>query len=96
MMLSAFGKRCVLASALEGGRLGPMSTLLEVQNAALHLTEKDRWQLAESLLGSLAPTSADDADDLLAEVEARDQEIESGRVTALDETAFWAGVRRKV
>lgn len=72
-----------------------MNTLLEVQNAALQLAEKDRWQLAESLLGSLPPGSASDAEELLHEAEARDQDIESGRVAASDEASFWAGVRRK-
>lgn len=72
-----------------------MSTLLEVQNAALQLTEKDRWQLAESLLGSLPPENACAAEELLHEAEGRDLELENGRVVALDEAAFWAGARRK-
>lgn len=72
-----------------------MSTLIEVQNAALQLAEKERWQLAESLLESLPPGSACAAEELLHEAETRDQDMESGRVVALDEASFWADIRRK-
>lgn len=72
-----------------------MSTLSEVQDAALHLPEAARWQLAECLLESLPPRDATEAEDILAEAETRDLEIESGEVAALNEDAFWAGIRRR-
>ena len=73
-----------------------MSTLQEIEAAALRLPGKDRLQLADKILGSLpAPPDAATAEEILAEAVRRDAEIESGRVRPLTEEAFWAGVRRR-
>jgi putative addiction module component (TIGR02574 family) len=73
-----------------------MSTLKEIEAAALRLPGKDRLQLAERILGSLpAPPGAATTEDILAEAVRRDAEIESGHVRPLTEEAFWAGVRRR-
>ena len=73
-----------------------MSTLQEIEAAALRLSEKDRLQLADKILGSLPPPpSAAEPDAILAEALRRDAELESGKVAPLTEQAFWAGVRRR-
>lgn len=73
-----------------------MNTLQEIEAAALRLSEKDRLQLADKILGSLpAPLSPAEPDDILAEAIRRDAELESGEVRPLTEKAFWAGVRRR-
>lgn len=73
-----------------------MSTLQEIEAAALRLSEKDRLQLADKILGSLPPPPrAAEPDEILAEAIRRDAELESGKVAPLSEQAFWAGVRRR-
>jgi putative addiction module component (TIGR02574 family) len=73
-----------------------MSTLQEIEAAALRLSEKDRLQLADKLLGSLPPPpQAAEPDEILAEALRRDAEWESGKAVPLTERAFWAGVRRR-
>ncbi len=72
-----------------------MSTLQEIEAAALQLSQKDRLYLADKILGSLLPPPlAAQPDEILAEAIRRDAEFESGQVTPLSEKAFWAGVRR--
>jgi hypothetical protein len=73
-----------------------MSTLEEIQAAALQLPDRDRLQLADKILGSLpAPIEGAEPDEILAEAIRRDAELESGAVRPLTEKAFWAGVRRR-
>lgn len=73
-----------------------MSTLQEIEAAALRLPEKDRLHLADKILGSLpAPLTPAGPDEILAEAIRRDTELESGEVRPLTEEAFWAGVRRR-
>jgi Putative addiction module component len=70
-----------------------MSTLQEIEAAALRLSQKDRLQLADKILGSLPPPPAPAGpDEILAEAIRRDAELESGNVRPLTEKAFWAGV----
>ncbi len=73
-----------------------MSTLQEIEAAVLRLSDKDRLQLADKLLGSLPPPpAAAGPDDILTEAVRRDAELESGNVQPLSETEFWNGVRRR-
>jgi putative addiction module component (TIGR02574 family) len=73
-----------------------MSTLQEIEAAALRLPEKDRLHLADKILGSLpAPQTPAEPEEILAEAIRRDAELESGKVQPLTEAAFWAGVRRR-
>ena len=72
-----------------------MTKLAEIEAAALRLPDKDRLHLTDRLLASLPPPPATcDTDDILAEADRRDAELESGQVKPLTEDAFWAGVRR--
>lgn len=73
-----------------------MSTLQEIEAAALRLSDKDRLHLADRILGSLpAPLAPAEPDEILAEAVRRDAELDSGAVQPLTEKAFWAGVRRR-
>ncbi|MES2694081.1 MAG: addiction module protein [Verrucomicrobiota bacterium] len=73
-----------------------MSTLQEIEAAVQRLSDKDRLQLADKLLGSLpAPPVAEAPEDILQEALRRDAELESGNVRPLSETEFWGGVRRR-
>jgi putative addiction module component (TIGR02574 family) len=73
-----------------------MSTLQEIEEAALRLPQKDRLHLADRILGSLpAPLAPADSEAILAEAIQRDADLESGKVRPLTEEAFWAGVRRR-
>jgi putative addiction module component (TIGR02574 family) len=72
-----------------------MSTLQEIETAVLRLSDKDRLQLADKLLGSLPrPSVPAEADEVLAEAIRRDAELENGKTAPLSETEFWNGVRR--
>lgn len=72
-----------------------MTKLAEIEAAALQLSEQDRLRLASTLLGSVPhPLSGSTPEEILAEANRRDAEIESGQVKPLSEDAFWAGVRR--
>ena len=73
-----------------------MSTLQEIEAAVLRLSDKDRLQLADKLLGSLPPPpAAGTPDEILNETVRRDAELENGNVRPLSETEFWAGTRRR-
>lgn len=73
-----------------------MSTLQEIEAAVLRLSDKDRLQLADKLLGSLPPPPATAGpDDIVNEAVRRDAELESGKVRSLSETEFWNGVRQR-
>jgi hypothetical protein len=70
-----------------------MSTLQEIEAAVLRLSDKDRLQLADKLLGSLPPPpTVGSPDEILNEAVRRDTELDS--VRPLSETEFWNGVRR--
>lgn len=72
-----------------------MSTLQEIEAAVLRLSDKDRLQLADKLLGSLPPPPiAGSPDEILNEAVHRDAELENGSVRLLSEAEFWSGVRR--
>jgi len=70
-----------------------MSAIGEIEKAVLALPVELRVLLAESLLSSLPPVSEawSEAEEL-AEVERREQEIESGKVQPLQEAEFWRRV----
>ncbi len=70
-----------------------MSAVEEIQKAALALPVEQRAWLAESLLSSLPPLSDQWSEaEELAEVERREQEVESGRVQPFSEAEFWKRV----
>lgn len=72
-----------------------MSTLQEIETAIRRLSDKERLALTESLLTSLPPPSlATEPEDILAEANRRDDELEAGRVQPLSEKEFWERVRR--
>jgi hypothetical protein len=53
-----------------------MSTLQEIEEAALRLPDKDRLHLADKILGSLpAPLSPIEPEEILAETIRRDAEL---------------------
>jgi hypothetical protein len=90
------GIRSRLASADLPASFPTMSTLQEIEAAALRLPDKDRLHLADKILGSLpAPLAPAEPEKILAEAIRRDAELESGKVLPLTEEAFWAGVRRR-
>ena len=90
------GFRSRLASADLPSSFPTMSTLQEIEAAALRLPDKDRLHLADKILGSLpAPLAPAEPEEILAEAIRRDAELESGEVLPLTEGAFWAGVRRR-
>ena len=63
-----------------------MSTLQEIESAVLRLSDKDRLQLADRILGSLPrPPVPAEADEILAEAVRRDAELESGKTIPLSE-----------
>ena len=72
-----------------------MSPLKELEVEVLRLPDKDRVRLADRLLGTLPAPDAQAPADILRESERRDAELESGKVRALTEPQFWAGVRRR-
>lgn len=73
-----------------------MSTLQEIEAAALRLSERDRLRLADYILGSLPPPpDAAASTEILVEAARRDAELESGQEHPLTESTFWAGVRRR-
>lgn len=65
--------------------------LAEIEQKALALTDRDRASLVVRLLDTLSPVGVDVSD---AEVDQRDQEIESGEVTAIPQPEFILGVQR--
>jgi len=72
-----------------------MSTVQEIEAAMLRLSDKDRLQLADKLLGSLPPPpTAGRPAEILDEAVRRDAELEHASVRPLSEAEFWHGVRR--
>ena len=59
--------------------------LVEIEQEALALTDHDRASLAAKLLGTLPPPGMDVADE---EVDEREKEMDSGRVTAISHQEF--------
>lgn len=70
-----------------------MSAIEEIEQRLLALPLKHRVFLAESLLASVPPMDAEMVhSDEMAEVDRREEEIETGRVHALTDEQFWAAV----
>jgi putative addiction module component (TIGR02574 family) len=65
--------------------------LAEIERQALALTESERALLAARLLDTLPPPDTDVTDE---EVERRERELESGRVTAISHEEFVRRVER--
>jgi hypothetical protein len=59
--------------------------LMEIEQEALALPDRDRASLAAKLLGTLPPPGTDVSDE---EVEQREREMESGEVTAISHQEF--------
>lgn len=59
--------------------------LAEIEQEALALSERDRASLAAKLLDTLPPAGTEVSDE---EVERREQELESGQVTAISHEEF--------
>lgn len=73
-----------------------MDALHEIEAAVLRLSDKERLQLTDKLLGSLPPPpAAGGPDEILNEAVRRDAELESGNARPLSEAEFWNGVRRR-
>ena len=64
----------------------------EIQREALTLSDHDRASLAAILLDTLPPPGMDISDE---EVERREEDLESGRVTAISHEEFVRGVRQE-
>jgi putative addiction module component (TIGR02574 family) len=71
--------------------LGGMK-LAEIEQEALALPERERASLAVKLLDTLPPPGTDVSDD---EVESRERELESGRVTAISHEEFVRRVQQE-
>ena len=73
-----------------------MTAVEEIKQRALNLSERERAQLAESLLSSLHPLTEEwtEAEEL-AEAERREREIETGQTQALHEGEFWGRVEAR-
>ena len=59
--------------------------LVEIEQAALALSERERATLATTLLETLPPLGTDVSDD---EVEQRERELEAGQVPAISHAEF--------
>jgi putative addiction module component len=59
--------------------------LMEIEQEALALPDRDRATLAAKLLDTLPPPGTDVSDE---EVEQREREMESGQVTAISHEEF--------
>jgi hypothetical protein len=59
--------------------------LMEIEQEALALPDRDRASLAAKLLDTLPPPGTDVTDE---EVEQREREMESGQVTAISHEEF--------
>jgi hypothetical protein len=59
--------------------------LMEIEQEALALPDRDRASLAAKLLDTLPPPGTDVSDE---EVEQREREMESGQVTAISHEEF--------
>jgi len=59
--------------------------LMEIEQEALALPDRDRASLAAKLLETLPPPGTDVSDE---EVEQREREMESGQVTAISHQEF--------
>lgn len=66
--------------------------LAEIEQEALALPDRDRASLAAKLLDTLPPPETCVSDD---EVERRDQELESGQVTAISHEEFVQRVQQQ-
>jgi putative addiction module component (TIGR02574 family) len=69
-----------------------MSSAASVADAALRLSPPDRAHVALLIMDSLPPDPWDE-NDILAEADRRDAEVESGRVKELTHEEFIAGLR---
>lgn len=69
-----------------------MSSASEIQSLAMKLPQRSRLKLAGELLRSVTPSIS--PADILEEAAKRDSEMESGKVTPLTESEFWAGISR--
>ena len=70
-----------------------MNTAAEIHDLALQLPQRSRLKLAGELLRSVAPLSS--PRDLFDEAVRRENEIDSGQVTLLDESEFWRGITNR-
>jgi putative addiction module component (TIGR02574 family) len=64
----------------------------EIQREALTLSDHDRASLAARLLDTLPPPGVDISDE---EVDRREGDLESGRVTPISHEEFVRGVRQE-
>jgi hypothetical protein len=71
-----------------------MTLLKELEIAALRLPEKDRVRLTDRLLRTLPAPDACEPNEILAEADSRNAELERGKVRPLTEAQFSSGVRR--
>lgn len=65
-----------------------MSPIKELEAAVLQLPDKDRLRLADRLLGTLPAPDACEADEIFAEADRRDAELENGKARPLTEAQF--------
>jgi hypothetical protein len=66
--------------------------LAEIEQQALALPDRDRASLAAKLLDTLPPTGTDVSDE---EVEEREREMGSGKVTAISHQEFVRRVQKQ-
>ena len=76
-----------------------MPTIAEVRSLAMKLPKKSRQRLGNELLDSTLdePPGGMSAEDILAEAERRDEEMESGKVKPIthEEMMRWMKSRRR-
>ena len=68
----------------------PAMKLVEIEQEALALSDRERASLAAKLLDTLPPPGTDVTD---LEIEQRERELESGKITAISHEEFVRGVQ---
>jgi putative addiction module component (TIGR02574 family) len=69
-------------------------SIAEIREEALRLSEEDRAELVALIVDSFEGADPNDTDaDSLAEARARSEELSSGKVVGISETAFFEAIR---
>ena len=71
-------------------------SLAEIKESVAQLTDREKGDLAASILDCLPPHSTEDASaDSIAEASRRRSELDSGRVQPMRADEFWAAIERE-
>ncbi len=70
-----------------------MSVITEVEELAFKLSDSERGQLADKLIGSLPSPFVEEDDDWVAEALRRDREMDENPESAMTHDEFFASLR---